>query len=54
MAYNNCMARRISPELAKLARRISRQPWNRPGTDKTFVFVALHQYLLYRKAVGRA
>jgi hypothetical protein len=48
------MARRISRSLAALARRISRQPCNRPGTDKTFVHTALHQYHLYRQAIGRA
>ncbi|MFI5363669.1 MAG: hypothetical protein ACHQ49_17020 [Elusimicrobiota bacterium] len=47
------MARSLSRTLAALARRIRRQPWNRPGRDKTFVLTALDSYHAYIKAVRR-
>jgi hypothetical protein len=47
------MARALSRSLAALARRIRRQPWNRPGTDKTFVHTALDSYHAYIKAIRR-
>jgi len=51
--YTKDMRSRLARRLKILARRISRRPWNRPGTDKTFVHIALHQYFLTRKALGR-
>lgn len=46
--------KRRSRRLAALARRIMRLPHNKPGTDKTFVHVAAHQYMLHRRAVRPA
>lgn len=43
--------KRRSRRLAALARRITRRPYNKPGTDKTFVHIAAHQHYLYWKAV---
>lgn len=51
--YTPIMKRR-SRRLAALARRIMRLPHNKPGTDKTFVHVAAHQYMLHRRTVRRA
>jgi hypothetical protein len=38
----------------EVARRIQAQPWNRPGTDKTWVLNALSQHLLFSKEVQNA
>ena len=48
-SYTKIMKRR-SRRLAALARRITRLPYNKPGTDKTFVHIAAHQHHLYWKA----
>ncbi|MBI3551143.1 MAG: hypothetical protein HY077_01380 [Elusimicrobia bacterium] len=45
------MARRLTRSFAALARRIRRRPWNRPGTDKTFVHTALDSYHSYIRAI---
>lgn len=37
--------------LVQFARRISRLPQNRPGSDKTFIHHVVHQYRLHRRAV---
>ena len=52
-SYTKIMKRR-SRRLAALARRIMRLPYNKPGTDKTFVHIAAHQYMLHRRAVRPA
>jgi hypothetical protein len=44
----------LSRRLSAFARRVSRLPHNRPGTDKTWVHIAAHQYHLHRKAVRPA
>ncbi len=38
----------------ELARRLQQQPWNRPGTDKTWVLQALRQHRLFSKEVRSA
>lgn len=38
----------------EVARRIQAKPWNRPGTDKTWVLNALSQHLLFSKEVKNA
>lgn len=38
----------------EIARRIQTEPWNRPGTDKTWVLNALSQHLLFSKEVKNA
>jgi len=38
----------------EIARRIQAEPWNRPGTDKTWVLNALSQHLLFSKEVQNA
>ena len=38
----------------EIARRIQAKPWNRPGTDKTWVLNALSQHLLFSKEVQNA
>ena len=40
--------------LIELARRLERQPWNAPGTDKTWVLLALWQHQLFSREVGGA
>jgi hypothetical protein len=44
----------MSGKLIELARRLERQPWNRPGTDKTWVLQALWQHQLFSKEVRGA
>jgi hypothetical protein len=39
---------------AEIAQRIQSEPWNRPGTDKTWVLNALSQHLLFSKEVQNA
>ena len=39
---------------AETARRIQAEPWNRPGTDKTWVLNALSQHRLFSKEVQNA
>ena len=38
----------------EIARRIQAEPWNRPGTDKTWVLNALSQHLRFSKEVQNA
>jgi len=45
---------RLDPKLVALARAIERQPWNRPGSAKTWVLEALHQHRLFRSEVRAA
>jgi hypothetical protein len=44
----------MSETLLQLARRIERQPWNRPGSDKTWVLEALWQHRLFAHEVASA
>jgi hypothetical protein len=44
----------MSERLTELALRIERQPWNAPGTDKTWVLEALWQHQLFVKEVAGA
>ena len=44
----------MSERLLEVARRIQAQPWNRPGTDKTWVIQALWEYQAFRTEVLRA
>jgi hypothetical protein len=44
----------MSETLIQLARRLERQPWNRPGTDKTWVLQALWQHRLFAREVASA
>ena len=44
----------MSEALIGLARRIQQQPWNRPGTDKTWVLRALWQHRIFSKEVRSA
>ena len=39
---------------AEIARRIQAEPWNSPGTDKTWVLKALSQHRLFSKEVQNA
>ena len=38
----------------EIARRIQEKPWNRPGTDKTWVLNALSQHRLFAQEVRNA
>lgn len=38
----------------EVARRIQGKPWNRPGTDKTWVLNALSQHRLFSREVRNA
>lgn len=40
--------------LTELAARIEARPWNRPGTDKTWVLSALSEHQKWLRAVKRA
>ncbi len=40
--------------LIALAERIENRPWNRPGTDKTWVLMALSTFARFRDEVQQA
>ena len=44
----------MSETLIEFARRLQQQPWNRSGTDKTWVLQALRQHQLFSKEVRSA
>lgn len=44
----------MSESLEVIAKRIEAKPWNRPGTDKTWVLNAMSTYLQLREEIRRA
>lgn len=44
----------VPESLFEIARRIARAPWNRPGTDKTWVLNAMAQGLRFQREVRQA
>ena len=44
----------MSDSLTDLAKRIEAKPWNRAGTDKTWVLNAMSTYLQFRDEVRKA
>ena len=44
----------MSESLDEIAKRIAAQPWNRPGTDKTWVLNAMATHLRFRDEVRKA
>jgi hypothetical protein len=44
----------MDQELIELAERIESRPWNRPGTDKTWVVNAMSTFLKFRGEVFQA
>jgi hypothetical protein len=44
----------MSEELLRLARWLEAQPWNRPGTDKTWVLRSTTAHRAFAAAVERA
>lgn len=44
----------MSEHLIEIARRIESQPWNRPGTDKTWVLYALWTRQRFQQEVRQA
>ena len=44
----------MAEPLADIARRISNAPWNRPGTDKTWLVNAMAQSLKFQSEVRQA
>jgi hypothetical protein len=44
----------MSDSLTDLATRIEAKPWNRPGTDKTWVLNAMSAHLQFRAEVRKA
>jgi hypothetical protein len=44
----------VREQLVQLARRLQDRPWNRPGTDKTWVLQAMLQQLLFMGEVRQA
>jgi len=44
----------MAKPLADIARQISGAPWNRPGTDKTWVVNAMAQALKFQREVRQA
>ncbi|MEZ4282831.1 MAG: hypothetical protein R3F21_24800 [Myxococcota bacterium] len=43
----------MTDRLIALARRIERQPWNRPGTDKTWVLNAMWNQIQFSREIRR-
>lgn len=44
----------MSERLIEIARRIESQPWNRPGTDKTWVLSAMWTQQRFQEEVRQA
>lgn len=44
----------MAESLSDIARKISSEPWNRPGTDKTWVVNAMAQALKFQREVRQA
>jgi hypothetical protein len=44
----------MTQSLIELAERIEAQPWNRPGTDKTWVLQAMSAVLRFQGEVRQA
>jgi hypothetical protein len=44
----------MSERLTEIAKRIESQPWNRPGTDKTWVLNAMSTQRMFQKEVRQA
>jgi hypothetical protein len=44
----------MSESLADLAKRIAARPWNRSGTDKTWVLNAMTTHLQFMEEVRKA
>jgi hypothetical protein len=44
----------MSETWIEFAHRLQRQPWNRPGTDKTWVLQALWQHQRFSAEIRRA
>lgn len=45
---------RLDPALVALARKIEAQPWNREGSDKTWVLEVLYQHRLFQAELRAA
>jgi hypothetical protein len=44
----------MTEDLIELAKRIESQPWNRPGTDKTWVLNVTSSYRKFQKEVSQS
>jgi len=44
----------MDKNLVELAKRIESQPWNRSGTDKTWVLKAMSMFLKFREEMQQA
>lgn len=44
----------MAETLSEIARKISNAPWNRPGSDKTWMLDAMAQALKFQHEVRRA
>jgi hypothetical protein len=44
----------MTDRLREIARRLERAPWNRPGSDKTWVLNAMWQRIRFQGEVRRA
>jgi len=44
----------MTERLTELARRIENRPWNRPGSDKTWVLNAMWSRLEFEREIRRA
>jgi hypothetical protein len=44
----------MTERLIELARRIQARPWNRPGTDKTWVLHAMWEQQAFRREIRDA
>jgi hypothetical protein len=44
----------LDPTLSRIARWLERRPWNRPGTDKTWVLESMWAALVFDRELDRA
>jgi hypothetical protein len=44
----------VTDELIRLARWLEAQPWNRPGSDKTWVLRSMWTALTFQWEIGQA
>jgi hypothetical protein len=44
----------MTQRLVEIARRMQARPWNRPGSDKTWVLRALWEQQVFRREIEKA
>jgi hypothetical protein len=48
------LSQRTTRDVRTIARWLDEQPWNAPGSDKTWMLLALDQHRRYRRTVRAA